>query len=246
MKRMQLRFLFSELSIADKKRVPAEPTRPDNGRNTRAGLRISNFVCAIASIIVCVNLTGCFGFLKPARSTARHFVLTPILSDKAAADAPRNLGVGIGQVKVPAYLFDSSLAVRTATNEIAYLATVLWAERLDNGLQRVLASNLANLLPSDLVRMSAWRSDDVSAEVYVTVSQFDVDQSGQGVLATRWRILAPGGEKVLKAGGSQFSRKGPSPETDPSGAVGTLSDLVGDLSRQLAQSLKEVVMASGK
>jgi len=190
-----------------------------------------------------VSLTGCFGFLKPARSTARHFVLTPIVSEKPATETPRNLGVGVGQVKVPSYLFDSSLAVRSATNEIAYQATVLWAERLDNGLQRVLAANLGTLLPSDLVRMSAWRSEDVSAEVYVTINQFDVDQSGQGVLVTRWRILAPGGEKILKAGVSQFSRKGPPPESDPSGAVGTLSELVGELSRQLAQSLKEVVVA---
>jgi uncharacterized lipoprotein YmbA len=198
------------------------------------------------SVILCMSLTGCFGFLKPARSTARHFVLTPIVSESPATQGPQNFGVGVGQVKVPSYLFDSSLAVRTATNEIAYLATVLWAERLDNGLQRVLAANLATLLPSDMVRMSAWRSEEVSAEVYVTINQFDVDQSGRGVLAAHWRILVAGGEKVLKASTSQFSRKGPSPESDPSGAVGTLSDLVGDLSRQLTQSLKEVVVASGK
>ena len=110
---------------------------------------------------------------KPAKSTARHFVLTPIVSDKTATETGRDLGVGIGQVRVPAYLFDSSLAVRTSTNEIVYLASVLWAERLDNGIQRVLASNLATLLPSDLVRMSSWRTEDVAVEVYLVMDATD-------------------------------------------------------------------------
>ena len=116
---------------------------------------------------------------------------------------------------------------------------MLWAERLDTGIQRVLAANLATLLPTDQIRLSAWRSEDVAAEVYVTIEQFDVDSSGHGVLVAWWRILSPGGEKTLKAGESRLTRQGPSPDADPSGAVATLSDLVADLSRQLAQALKE-------
>ena len=212
-----------------------EGNRPGLVRQAK-GLSMGAALC----VIVCVSLTGCFGFLKPVQSTARHFVLTPIMSAGPAAQAPQNFGVGVGQVKVPAYLFDSSLAIRTMTNEILYLPTVLWGERLDSGIQRVLASDLAILLPSDLVRISAWRSEDVSAEVYVVINQFDVDTSGHAEIAARWRILAPGGEKILKAGSSQFTRNGPSPDSDPSGAIATMSELVGDVSRQLAQAVKEV------
>jgi uncharacterized lipoprotein YmbA len=190
------------------------------------------------ALAACACLTGCFGFLKPARETARHFVLTPLPAAGPAKVAPGALAVGVGQVKLPAYLFDTSLAVRKGTNEIEYLPPVLWAERLDTGIQRVLAANLATLLPTDLVRLSAWQSQDVGAEVYVAIEQFDVDTSGRGVLVARWRILTPGGEKTLKAGESRFTRQGPSPEKSPSGAIGTLSELIGDLSRQLAQALK--------
>ena len=147
--------------------------------------------------------------------------------------------MGVGQVKLPAYLFDTSLAVRKGTNEIEYLPSALWAERLDTGFQRVLAANLATLLPTDQIRLSAWQSEDVAAEVYVTIEQFDVDASGRGVLVAWWRILSPGGEKTLKAGESRLARQGPPPDADPSGAVATLSELVADLSRQLAQALKE-------
>ncbi len=123
--------------------------------------------------------------------------------------------MGVGQVKLPAYLFDTSLAVRKGTNEIDYLPSALWAERLDTGFQRVLAANLATLLPTDQIRLSAWRSEDVAAEVYVTIEQFDVDATGRGVLVAWWRILSPGGEKTLKAGESRLARQGPSPDAEP-------------------------------
>jgi uncharacterized lipoprotein YmbA len=193
----------------------------------------------LVSLAVCTCLTGCFGFLKPVESTTRHFVLTPMPSAKEAR-ASGALGVGLGQVRVPPYLFDTSLAVRKGTNEITYLTSVLWAERLDNGLQRVLAANLSTLLSTDQVRLSAWRSEEVSAEVHVSLQQFDVDTTGHGVLVAWWRVLSPGGEKTLKTGETHLSHAGPSPEVDPSGAVATLSELVADFSRQLAEAIKEM------
>ena len=197
----------------------------------------------LLAFAACVSLTGCFGFLKPAHSTARYFVLTPLPAASPGTAAPGSLKVGVGQVKLPAYLFNTSLAVRTGTNEINYLPSVLWAERLDTGLQRVLAADLATLLPTDQIRLSAWRTEDVSAEVYATIQQFDVDSGGRGALVAWWRILSPGGEKTLKVGETRLARPGPAPETDPAGAVATLSDLVADFSRQLAQAVKETTSA---
>jgi uncharacterized lipoprotein YmbA len=202
----------------------------------RPALRLAGLFLALAA---CAGLTGCFGFLKPARDTAHRFVLTPLLAAGPVTVAPGAPAVGVGQVKLPAYLFDTSLAVRSGTNEIQYLPFVLWAERLDTGVQRILAANLAVLLPTDKVRLSTWRSEDVAAEVYVTLEQFDVDTSGRAALVAWWRILSPGGEKTLKAGESRLTRQGPSPEADAAGAVATLSELVGDLSQQLAQTIRE-------
>ena len=192
------------------------------------------------SIMLGVGLCSC-SFLKPAKSTTRYYVLTPLA---AAQTGSGSLAVGLGQVKLPAYLFNTSLAVRKGTNEVEYLDSALWAERLDASFQRVLAADLAVVLPTQQVRLSAWQGDDVAAEVYVTIEQFDVDNGGQGVLVARWRILSPGGEKVMNSGGSRLSRQGPPPDGGASGAVATLSELVADLSRQLAQALKDTPLAS--
>jgi uncharacterized lipoprotein YmbA len=211
--------------------------------NSQARNPKSEIVRLLLAVAACVCLTGCFGFLKPARATARHFVLTPLPAAEPAKVAPDALAVGVGHVKLPAYLFDTSLAVRNGTNEIEYLPTALWAERLDTGIQRVLAANLATLLPTDQVRLSAWRREDVGAEVYVAIERFEVDTSGRGVLVAWWRILSPGGEKTLKAGESRYTRQGPAPDTSPSGAIATLSDLMADVSRRLAQAVKEATSA---
>ena len=104
----------------------------------------------------------------------------------------------------------------------------------------MLAADLAIVLPTEQVRLSAWQSEDVAAEVHVTIEQFDVDASGQGVLDRAVAHPLAGGEKMLKTGGSRLSRPGPPPNTNPSGAIATLSELVANLSRQLAQALKAV------
>jgi uncharacterized protein len=203
-----------------------------------AGAVVTRFAALLFSVTLCAGIVGC-SFLQPAKATARHFVLTPMPATGPAAAAANSLAVGLGQVKLPAYLFNTSVAVRKGTNEVEYLPSALWAERLDTGFQRVLAADLAIILPTDRIHLSAWQKDAVAAEVYVTIEQFDVDASGRGALVARWHILSPGGEKILKTGGSRLSRQGPPPNANTSGAVATLSELVADLSRQLAQALQE-------
>jgi len=191
----------------------------------------------LLTLFACVGLTGCLSFLKPSKGSARYFLLTPLPARATNTLAAGSVAVGVARVKVPDYLLDTSLAIRRGTNEINYVLSSVWAERLDSGLQTTLAANLGSLLPTDQIRLSAWQSQDVSVEVQVTIEQFDVDAGGQGVLIAWWRVLSPGGEKILKAGTSRLSRKGPSPDTDPAGAVATLSDLVAELSRNVSDAI---------
>jgi uncharacterized lipoprotein YmbA len=200
-------------------------------------IQFSHFAARLLVLFACLCLTGCLNFLKPATTSARYFVLTPLPANEAKVAGGNSVRLGVAQVKVPNYLLDTSLAVRRGTNEIDYLLLAVWAERLDSGLQNTLAANLATLLPTGQIRLSAWQSDDVSVEVHVTIEQFDVDDQGRAVLAAWWRVVSPGGEKTLKAGHSRFTRAGPSPDIDPSGAVATLSGLVADLSQQLSAAI---------
>lgn len=226
--------------------TPLEPEASTAGipgrRPTRAGIQAAHLAALLCAcgLILGAGVSGC-SFLRPARSTARYFVLTPMPAGGGAAAAADSIAVGVGQVRVPAYLLNTSLAVRKGTHEIDYLPSALWAERLDTGFQSVLAANLSMALPTDRIHLSAWRRAAVAAEVYVTLEQFDVDSDGRGVLVAHWRILSPGGGKILKAGACRLSRQGPPPDAGASGAVATLSELVAEFSGQLAQTLKATV-----
>ena len=207
------------------------------------------FVRGLATLLCCsavAGLTAC-SFLKPVESTTKNYVLTPMPAPTPSAEvkpgAATAMIVGVGRVKIPAYLFSTSVVVRRGTNEVEYLPTANWAERLDTGFQRVLAANLAVVLPTERIHLSAWSRNDVNAELYVHLEQFDVDASGRGVLVARWRVVSPGGEKVLKAGGTRLVREGPKPDASPSGAIATLSELVAQFSREMAQALQETTSA---
>lgn len=194
------------------------------------------------ALLGCLLFAGC-SFLKPAHNPVQYFMLSalpPVASASVPANAP---AVGVGQVRLPAYLFNTSIAMRRGTNEVVYLPLALWAERLDTSVQRVLAADLAALLPTDKIRLSSWSSKEVQVEVQVTLEQLDVDANGKCRLAAWWRLLVPGGETPLKSGLARYERAGPAPESDPAGAVNTLSELLADLGRQLAQDIKQLAPA---
>ena len=211
--------------------------RPSGGRITSLPGRIVPHSAAfLMSLMVCACVASC-SFLKPAPDTSRHFVLTSLPPAETTYIASGTSRVDVVHVKIPAYLFNSSLAFRKDSNEIVYSPGTLWAERLDTGIPRVLAADLSSLLPNEQIRVAVGSSDDVAREIDVNIEQFDVSTGGQAVLVAKWRIFSSGGETILHSGERRLSHRGPAPDSDPSGAVGTLSDLIADLSRQLAQAL---------
>ena len=184
-------------------------------------------------------LTGCL--LKRVTVSTRHFILSPISTNEAAAAAPGHLSVGIGFVKMPSYLLRNSIAIRNGTNEIEYLEDALWAEGLDQCFQRTVAANLSRLLSSGSIYLTDWSRDQVMVRVFINVQQFDVDTRGIGTLIARWRITAPDSDIPLKSGHARLDRTGASPRGNPEVIATTLSDLAAEFSRELAQSIRESV-----
>jgi uncharacterized lipoprotein YmbA len=193
------------------------------------------FQCALLLFIFA--FTGCQS-LRPVTDLTRYYVLSS--SALAASGAPPNqdLRIGIAPVELPGYLQSTRIALRTGTNEIGYSEYRQWAEHLDKGIQRILASDLSILLSSARVISSAWQSGDVKAEVYVSMRRFELDQSGQATLECEWRILSPGGGRVLRLDHALINKKGPPLARNPTGAVNTLSQALGELSNQIAAALK--------
>jgi uncharacterized protein len=192
------------------------------------------FMVLVASSL---GLSGCLN-LHPVVDRTRFYVLTPLQT--TAADTPvtgHYPAVGIGRVDIPDYLQGKQIAVRKGTDEIEYSETVQWAERLDKGIQRVLGANLAAVLGSTNVVLSAWRRSDVQREIYVSVQRFESNDQGRVELEARWRIMSPGAGGTHGTGLSTITKQGPAPATDPGGAVAAMSEALRDLSREIAAAL---------
>jgi len=196
-----------------------------------------NIFRLLAPLAFCAAATSCFGPRTVAPD--RHFILTAGAPATAVGAPTSDIILGLGSVRVPDYLLDMSMSLRKDNGELEYLENVSWAERMDKGIARVLANDLAGLIAGE-VRLRAWRTDDVTLELYVTIEEFDVQEAGGGTLIATWRITAPGGSKVLRSGESHLTRATNSPATDPQNIAATLSALVTDLSAELAVVIKEV------
>jgi len=187
-------------------------------------------------------LSGCL--FKPVTASTRRFILAPIPASEHASTAAEQVSVGVGSVKMPAYLLRNSIAVRNGPSEIEYLEDALWAERLDQSFQHTLAANLSTLLPSDRVYLSAWERDQVRVRVFVNVEQFDVDIQGHGTLIAWWRMTAPGSDQLRKSGQSRLTRAGPAPRGNPQVIVTTLNALTAEFSRELEQAIRRFAEVS--
>lgn len=187
-------------------------------------------------------LPGCLP--KPNTVATRSYLLSPLpATSSPAASASGGTAIGIGIVKLPDYLLKPSLAVRSGTNEITYLESSLWAERLDTCFQRILAANLSVLLPTDKIRLSSWARGEVSCAVYVSVDRFDVDAEGTGTLSAWWRLASSSASTPPMSGAFREIQPGPSPSQHPEAVAATLSCLTDRLSQRIAKALHDSQLA---
>ena len=183
------------------------------------------------------SLSGCQNF-RPVVDLTRYYVLSATATAPGAnVSSNRDFRVGIGPVEIPGYLQSSRIVVRRGTNEIHYSESREWAERLDKGIQRVMAHDVSNLRPSIQTVTSAWRTDEVKAELYVLIQRFELGDSGEAVLECEWRIVAPATGQVLHSARSSISKKGAPLASDPRAAVGNLSAALADLSGEIVAAL---------
>ncbi len=193
-------------------------------------------ICSLAFV-----LSGCV--IKPVPVPTRHFVLAPVPAADLHPTTARQHSVEVGLVKMPDYLLRDSMVVRKGDNEFQYLETALWAERLDQSFRRTLSQNLSVLLASDRIYLNAAERDQGEVRVSVDVQQFDVDTEGRGTLLAVWRLTAVGANKPMKTGQVHLTRSGPSPRGNSQAIATTLSALLAEFSRDVAQALRESVQA---
>jgi uncharacterized lipoprotein YmbA len=185
--------------------------------------------------LVVLGAAACLGCLSSPPT--RHHVLNPVIAPPSpgTSNAATPRVVGVGPVSLPAYLDRPQMVMRTGPDEIDVKEFDQWGEPLRDGITRVVAVNLARLLPESLVVVFPWHSvERIRYQIVLEVAQMDGRAGGSVTLDARWRLLDARGKQVGARVVNLSEPAGPSAATTAS----AMSRAIGTLSRDIADELR--------
>lgn len=165
-------------------------------------------------------------------SMANYYVLTPRASEAPpAADGP---AVGVGPVVLPGYVDRTNIVTTAGPQRLVLDEQNVWAEPLDENVTRVLGENLGTLLGTDRIHFDPWPQGVVDYRVSVTVVRLTGALEGEAQLDALWTVRKEDDDTILAARRTNLRR----PAGDDYDALAAaLSDMLADLSQQIAQSI---------
>ena len=179
-----------------------------------------------------ITIAGC---LSPRRDNSRFFVLAPVGADPASVASAQFL-IGLGPIKMPAYLDRQEVVTRVAPNRLELSHEDRWAEPLDSDFTRVLAQNLSSDLGTQRITFYPWYSTThVDYQVKVDVYRFEGDKDGKVDLTAHWQVLSGTG-KLLMVRDSSYTETAKPGDTADSAAA--MSRALGRLSREIAAAIE--------
>jgi uncharacterized protein len=198
-------------------------------------------MCHVLRGLALVTLVASLLGLGACASTPSHFYVLNTLSASEtvpATVAERGPVIGVGPITLPKYLDRPQIVTRASRNQLALGEFDRWAEPLQDNISRVLAENLARLIPTDQVLLQAWpRSATLDYQVTVEVLQFDGWLGGESTLLARWSIL-DGAEHEL------FNRMvhlhAPTGGRDYEAMVVVMNQMIETLSRDIATAIQRL------
>jgi len=202
-------------------------------RRTSAPTRMHRWLTSLL-VFALLATSGC-SLLRGPQVQPTHFYVLTALAQPADTPTRRHLVVGLGPVTLPDYLARPEMVTRVASNQLRFDEYNRWGESLKDNFTRVLASNLDTLLNLDHIVPYPWYSNTpMDCTVVVTVLRFETQPDGDVALYARWGI-GDGKGHTYASRDSELHRPGGSPmET-----AAALSELLADLSRDIAGGLSE-------
>ena len=196
---------------------------------------------ALVALLATVPAAGC---LKRSK-VARTYVLDPLPAVTAGTPPPPPLAVvGVERVSVPDWLDRPQVTGRAASGEVVADEFSRWGEPLPRGVQRVVAENLAVLLPDRLVVSAPFSPrDPVDHSVAITVLEAARQADGSVLLECRFTVQAKDGAVLARR---RSSHRASSAAPGPAGAVAGLGESLAGLSRELADVLRAQPAPAGQ
>ncbi|HEX9166674.1 MAG TPA: PqiC family protein [Gemmatimonadales bacterium] len=179
-------------------------------------------------------LAATAGCLKTQTDPTRFFVLSPVAPPEGRPATVTPPTLGLGPITMPDYLDQTGIITRVSEQEIDYLPTARWAERLSVMVSRMLAINLSTRMDGRETVVYPWPVDRQPAiTAGVDFVRFDLTREGTAVLRAQWRVRQGDAERTGLA-----SIDEPAADTTIDARVGALNRALARLSDQLAAAIR--------
>jgi uncharacterized lipoprotein YmbA len=198
-------------------------------------MRARGVAAVVAAAWLVVAAAGCL----PRTAPSRFYVLAPTVT--AASPAPpagegRPVAIGLGPVRLPAYVDRPQIVTRRGPDEVDLAEFDRWAEPLADSVPRTVAMNLGALLPDDRIALFPWAgSRSVQYQVVIEIVRFDGALGESAFLDARWRVLGPDRKDVREG---HFAGSEPAAGPGYAAVVAAMSRALGALSRDIAAALR--------
>lgn len=189
---------------------------------------------ARAVVALTLILGGCV--FRQSRH-AQTFVLDAIVPPGSPSSAPAAV-LGVQRVTVPGWLDRPQITGRGTQGQVVADEYARWGEPVAKGIQRVVAENLAALLPERRLVMAPFAPNvPVPQRVDLTIVEAARQADGSVLVTARWALLAAGDAPLVQARSSHSARP---TAAGASGTVAASNEALAALSREIAQAVRSL------
>lgn len=192
-------------------------------------------------LMMALLVGGCLKLGEGRGEATRYYTLSATPQERlpAFADETETLVLGIGPLRLAAYLDRPQIVIRTSAHQLHLAETAHWAEPLADNLLRTLAANLVDLTGGAQVIVFPWRAaQSPTHQITLQVEQFDSGPDDQAHLRVFWTL------RTQKGGHPEVSRLSTYSVllsgNDPEQRVAALSEVLAAFTVDLAQALAEM------
>jgi len=194
--------------------------------------RLSFLVPALAALLL---VGGC---LKRTKISETYVLDAVAARDVPAPSETPEAVVGVLKVGVPGWIDRPQLSARGATGQIVANEYARWGEPVTKGMQRVMAENLAALLPTRRIVVAPFPPNEiVDHRVDVTLSEAARQADGSVLVEGRWALLGPTGATLVQR---RTSHRVHPTAAGAAGAVEGVNQAIAELSREIAGALRSL------
>jgi uncharacterized lipoprotein YmbA len=190
------------------------------------------------AVFVAVLLAACRSGAPPVEFYTLNSI--SVANENAhAASAASNIAIGVGPVEIPQVLDRPQIVTRSSPNKLALDEFHRWAGSLQADFARVLAENIAILLPTDRVKVYPWEvTFRPDYRIALNIRYFEGQWGSNVLLDVVWMVKDRADQSTLVLKKSVITE--PLPVADYEKLVAAKSQAIARLSREIVQEIRQL------